>query len=140
VIRRALLASGVVCASLAACGGSDEPDVVTLVVYDSYPADSDDEPNPLQVALDEFTDDTGIEVELLVSGDAGTMISKAVLTAGNPEGDVLWGVDNSLLSRAVDGDVFEPYVADGVDGLDPALTELVPDGIATPVDFGDVCA
>ena len=32
----------------------------------------------------------------------GTMLSKAVLTAGNPEGDVMWGVDNTLLSRAVE--------------------------------------
>ena len=37
-----------------------------------------------------------------VAGDAGTMVSKAVLTAGNPEGDVMYGVDNTFLSRAVD--------------------------------------
>ena len=47
-------------------------DVVTLVVYDSYPDDDrPTQPNPLQVALDEFTADTGIEVELLKSQDAG---------------------------------------------------------------------
>ena len=103
-----------------ACGDDDDSsDVVTMVVYDSYPDDSADAPNPLQVALDEFTADTGIEVELLKSQDAGTMLSKAILTAGNPEGDVMWGVDNTLLSAALDGDVFE--------------------GGPTKVDFGDVC-
>ena len=128
----ALLAAG--------CGGSDgDADSITLVVYDSYPADDPDEPNPLQLALDEFTADTGVEVELLVSGDAGTMLSKAALTAGNPEGDVMWGVDNTLLSRAVDAEVFAPYLAHGVDALPDQLTELVPDGEATPVDYGDVC-
>ena len=35
----------------------------------------------------------------VVAGDTGTMVSKAVLTAGNPEGDVMFGVDNTFLSR-----------------------------------------
>jgi thiamine transport system substrate-binding protein len=128
-------------ALLPACGddtgGASGP--VTLVVYDSWPAGDPDEPNGVQAALADFTADTGIEVEILVSGDAGTMLSKAALTAGNPEGDVMWGVDNTLLSRAVDADVFEPYEAEGAAALAPELTALVPGDEATPVDFGDVC-
>ena len=119
--------------------GDGAPRPVTLVVYDSWPSDDADEPNPLQLAFGDFTAETGIEVELLVSGDAGTMLSKAALTAGNPEGDVMWGVDNTLLSRALDADVFEPYSAAGIDDLPEAFTALVPAGEATPVDFGDVC-
>ena len=122
-----------------ACGDDDSGDVVTMVVYDSYPDDSADKPNPLQIALDEFTADTGIDVQLLKSQDAGTMLSKAVLTAGNPEGDVMWGVDNTLLSRAVESQVFDPYKSPTVAALDPRFTSLVPDGEATPVDYGDVC-
>jgi thiamine transport system substrate-binding protein len=110
-----------------------------MVVYDSYPDDDAGEPNPLQLALDEFTDETGIEVELLKSQDAGTMVSKAALTAGNPEGDVMWGVDNTLLSRAVEADVFDPYRSPAAEDLPSQFTELVPNGEATPVDYGDVC-
>ena len=62
-----------------------------------------------------------------------------MLSAGNPEGDVVFGIDNTFLSRAVAGGVFEPYEAAGLDRLDPALTAFVPDHEATPVDFGDVC-
>jgi thiamine transport system substrate-binding protein len=140
-VPRVLAAAVAPALLLASCGGSDgdAADRVTLVVYDSYPADDADEPNPLQLALDEFTVDTGIEVELLVSGDAGTMLSKAALTAGNPEGDVMWGVDNTLLSRAIEAEVFEPYLAEGVEALGDQLTALVPNGEATPVDYGDVC-
>ena len=76
---------------------------------------------------------------MLVAGDTGTMVSKAVLTAGNPEGDVMFGVDNTFLSRVVDADVFEPYEAAGLDAVPAELRALVPDGEATPVDFGDVC-
>ncbi len=128
---------------VAACGGDDgagaRAESVTLVAYDSFPVDDPDDPNPIQLALDEFTAETGIEVELLVAGDTGTMLSKAVLTAGNPEGDVMWGVDNTFLSRAIEGDVFEPYRATGLDTIPDEFTDLVPGAEATPVDFGDVC-
>ena len=108
---------------------------VTLVAYESFPT----EQTPLNDALDEFTASTGIEVDIVIAGDTGTMLAKAELAAGNPEGDVMWGIDNSFLSRAVDAGVFTPYTADGLDMISADLTALVPDGIVTPVDFGDVC-
>ena len=117
-----------------ACG-DDDPSAITLVTYDSFPASD----TSLNEALDAFTEDTGIDVELLVAGDTGTMVSKAVLTAGNPEGDVMFGVDNTFLSRVVEEDVFEPYDAEGLDSVPDEVRALVPDGEATPVDFGDVC-
>ena len=115
-MRRAhLLVSLASALALGACGSSDSVDSITLVVYDSFPTEG----TPLNDALAEFTTDTGIDVRIVTGGDAGTMVTKAVLTAGNPEGDVLWGVDNTLLSAATDGDVFE--------------------GEPIPVDYGDVC-
>lgn len=108
---------------------------LTLVTYESFPTDG----TPINDRLDDFTAETGIDVEILVAGDTGTMLSKAELTAGNPEGDVMWGIDNTFLSRAISGDVFEPYVASGIDGIPDEFTRLVPNGEATPVDFGDVC-
>ena len=120
-------------------GPATSDETITLVTYDSFP-ESD---TSLNDALASFTEQTGIGVEILVAGDAGTMLSKASLTAGNPEGDVMWGIDNTLLSRAVTDEVFEPYVAGGIaDGsvtIDGDFTTLVPNGEATPVDYGDVC-
>ena len=119
--------------------GDTNGETVTLVTYDSFP-ESD---TSLNDALGAFTAESGIEVDILRAGDAGTMLAKASLTAGNPEGDVMWGVDNSLLSRAIDDGVFDPYLAAGIeDGsipIDDEFTALVPDGEATPVDYGDVC-
>ena len=109
------------------------PVTLTLVTYDSFPAEG----TSINDALAAFTAETGIGVDLLIAGDTGTMVSKAVLTAGNPEGDVMWGVDNTLLSRALPA--FEPYRSSQLDAIDPALTALVADGELTPVDFGDVC-
>lgn len=123
----------------AAASGADEPDAVTLVTYDSFQTSD----TTLIESLDRFTAETGIEVEILVAGDTGTMVSKAILTAGNPEGDVLFGVDNTYVSRAVEGGVFEPYEAAGLDAIPAELLDAAPTGpdgpFVTPVDYGDVC-
>jgi len=66
-------------------------------------------------------------------------VNKAVLTAGNPEGDVLFGVDNTLLSRAVDAGTFAPYRPAALGQVDPSLRSLVPSDAVVPVDYGDVC-
>jgi thiamine transport system substrate-binding protein len=108
---------------------------VTLVTYDSFP----DADTPLNDALDQFTDETGIDVELLLAGDTGTMLAKAALTSGNPEGDVMWGIDNTFLSRALNDGIFEAYVAIGAGSLPEEFMALAPNSEATPVDFGDVC-
>ncbi len=118
--------------------GGDRADgeSVTLVAYESFPTDPE---NPVVEALAAFTAETGVEVEILIAGDTGTMLSKATLTAGNPEGDVMWGIDNTFLSRSIDGCVFEPYAAVALTDLPSEFTQLVPGREATPVDFGDVC-
>jgi len=112
-----LLPLAVVIALVPACDDDDDKKVsdITLVAYDSFPTEG----TGLNDALAEFTETTGIGVKIVIGGDAGTMVTKAVLTSGNPEGDVMWGVDNTLLSAATDGDVF--------------------DGDPTEVDRGNVC-
>jgi thiamine transport system substrate-binding protein len=137
-------------AVLAACGGdSDETTdtsvstdstgsasvadtTVTLLAYDSF--------TPSEGIFDSFTAETGIRVEVVTGGDAGELVAKAALTAGDPEGDVLWGVDNTLMSRAVEADVFEQYTSPNLASMSKELQDLVStDGMLTPVDTGDVC-
>lgn len=137
-ITTQLIALGVAGASiLSACGGDDEEGAATirLLTYSSFPTDG----TTLNDALAEFTEDTGIDVEIVVAGDAGTMVTKAVLTSGNPEGDVMWGIDNTNLSRALDANVFEPYELEQTRAIAADLSAMVPGNEVTPVDFGDVC-
>jgi len=131
-------AIAVTAALVAACGsdsasGTSSP--ITLVAYDSFPT----EKTTLNDALDEFSKSTGIPVKIVIAGDAGTMVTKAKLTSGNPEGDVMWGVDNTLLSEALDGKVFSKYEPNGANAIDTRLSALVPNHELTPVDYGDVC-
>ncbi len=127
-----LATAGLLAATTIGCSGN--ADELTLVTYSSFPAADTD----LNDALAAFTEETGITVNILNAGDTGTMVTKAVLASGNPEGDVMWGVDNTLLSRATAADVFEPFVAEAASTFDDQLVALG-DGIVTPVDFGDVC-
>ena len=135
-MKRPLAIFAVATLGLLAVGcGSDKPAGITLVAYDSFPP----EKTSLNTAIDNFTKSTGIAVKIVIAGDAGTMVTKAKLTAGNPEGDVMWGVDNTLLSAVLDGKVFDPYEPGGWSAIAPNLTALVPGHELTPVDFGDVC-
>ncbi|MEO6126233.1 MAG: thiamine ABC transporter substrate-binding protein [Ilumatobacteraceae bacterium] len=119
------------CGSDSASTVAAKPKSLTLVAYDSFSVDP--------TTFDSFTADTGIAVNIVTAGDAGTMLSKAELSAGNPEGDVMWGVDNTLLARATGSDVFEPYTSPDLASLSAASTALVPGHELTPVDEGDVC-
>lgn len=117
--------------ALAGCGeGGETPTDVVLVTHDSFAVSED--------VKEAFERETGLKLRILQTGDAGETVTKALLTAGNPQGDVLFGVDNTLLSRALDGDVFEPYESPGLADVDARLV-LDPDHRVTPIDHGEVC-
>ena len=86
------------------------PNEVTLLAYDAF--------TPQEGIFDAFTAATGAKVKVVTGGDSGVLVSKAILTAGTPEGDVLWGLDNTLLSRAQKAELLTSY---------------------EPVDTGDIC-
>jgi thiamine transport system substrate-binding protein len=87
----------------------------------------------------DFEKDTGFDLEIVTGGDAGTMVAGAILAAGAPTADVLFGVDNTLLSRALDADIFEPYQAVDAGAVPAELLTGTADGAVTPIDYGDVC-
>src|SRR4051794_32564647 len=60
------------------------PTTVTLLTHDAFAVSKQ--------VLSAFTARTGITVKVVTVGDAGQLVNKAVLTAGNPEADVLFGV------------------------------------------------
>lgn len=113
----------------ASCGGSSAA-TVTLLTHDSF-AVSDD-------VLAAFTAETGITVRILRSGDAGAVVNQAILTKDNPLADVIFGVDNALLGRALDAGILDRYDPKGLSQVPTELTAGT-DGRATPIDFGDVC-
>jgi thiamine transport system substrate-binding protein len=120
-----------VTAGAAGCGGGDEkPTQVVLVTHDSFAISPE--------VKKAFEKESGLKLRILKAGDAGEVATRALLTAGDPEGDVLFGIDGNLLQRTLDGDVFESYESPELARLDPAL-RLDPENRATPIDHGEVC-
>jgi thiamine transport system substrate-binding protein len=77
-------------------------------------------------------------VKVLKSGDAGDAVSKAILVRNRPVADAFFGVDNTLLTRALDANLFVPYTAKGLPSV-PSRFRLDPTNRVTPIDSGDVC-
>ncbi|MFC7308755.1 thiamine ABC transporter substrate binding subunit [Streptomyces monticola] len=123
---------------LAACGSGSgssssggDSKTVTLVTHESF--------NVSPKVLKDFEKQSGYKVDVLKSGDAGEIVNKAVLSKGNPQGDVLFGVDNTLLSRALDNNLFTAYEAKGLDRVPEDVQLDAGKHRVTPVDTGDIC-
>ncbi len=122
--------------AVAACAGPGPsqtpapPSELVLMSHDSF-AVSD-------AVLERFQAEQGVTVRVLRAGDAGSMVNQAILTRDNPLADVLFGVDNTFLSRALDADIFAPYQSAELGAVPDAL-ELDAEHRVTPIDYGDVC-
>ncbi len=120
---------------LGACTGAEPEEGNTAVSLRLMTHDSFD---ISQATLDAFTAETGHTVEIVRIGDAGELVNTAVLAKDAPLADVLFGVDNTFLSRALENDIFVPYASPQLANIIPEL-QIDPENRALPVDFGDVC-
>ncbi|MEU6096145.1 thiamine ABC transporter substrate-binding protein [Streptomyces sp. NPDC047079] len=134
----AAVAVGLGLVTLSACGSSGSTDgsggdskTVTLVSHNSWAASKS--------VIAAFEKESGYRVRVLTDGDAGQAVNKAILTKDNPQGDVFFGVDNTLLSRALDNGLFQPYAAKGLDRVGAQYQLDKDKHRVTPVDYGDIC-
>lgn len=111
-------------------GEPPEPVTVTLLTHDSFDAS--------RSIVRGFERESGIDLRIVPAGDAGQLVNRAILTAGNPEGDVLFGVDDNLFPEAIEAGVFERYESPSLERVDDVY-ELDPTHAVTPIDHGDVC-
>jgi thiamine transport system substrate-binding protein len=91
--------------------------------------------------LKEFTARTGYTVEIEPNGDVGQLTNKLVLTKGSPIADLVYGIDNTFASRAVDEGVLADYSPADLpaSASSYALQDTAEARQLTPVDYGDVC-
>ncbi|MGH8948257.1 MAG: thiamine ABC transporter substrate-binding protein, partial [Acidimicrobiia bacterium] len=130
-LRKTLIFALVV--AVAACGAeeAEPPETLRLMAHDSFAGSVTEE------TFADFTETTGIEVEIIAAGDAGSMVNQAALSKDNPLADVLFGVDDTFLSRALDEEIFVEHRSDLLDEVED---EFVSDSdLVTPIDYGDVC-
>jgi thiamine transport system substrate-binding protein len=122
-LRAAVIAVLVLAATTASA------ETITVLTHDAFAIS--------QEVVQAFTDSSGIEVHFLQGGDAGEVVNRAILTRDRPLADVLYGVDNTLLTRARDAGIFEPYVSPALDAV-PQELRFSPGNLVTPIDVGYV--
>ena len=103
---------------------------LTVMTHDSFTISED--------VVTAFETANNIDVVFLQSGDAGTMLNKAILAKDAPLADVIFGVDNTFLSRALEADIFDAYQSPALSDV-PVEFMLDSSFRALPVDYGDVC-
>src|SRR5688500_15337760 len=99
-VRTGLVLLIVGCSFVGSSPSPAPPSKLVVISHDSFAIS--------ETVVDMFEAANGVTVEILEGGDAGEMVNKAILTRDVPLADVLYGVDNTFLSRALDADIFEP--------------------------------
>jgi len=126
---RKILLLVVFCFLLVACAPA-EPATLTVMTHDSFSISED--------VVTAFEQANNVDVVFLASGDTGTMLNKAILAKDAPLADMMFGVDNTFLSRALEEDIFDAYQSPALSDV-PAEFVLDSSFRALPVDYGDVC-
>jgi thiamine transport system substrate-binding protein len=128
--------------TLSACGGpaltavtpsvtpTVAPVTLTVMTHDSFAAS--------EAVITEFERQNNVRLSFLKSGDAGALVNRAILSKNTPLADVLYGVDNTFLSRALDAGILEAYNSPELAAISSEF-KLDSQNRALPVDFGDVC-
>jgi thiamine transport system substrate-binding protein len=106
------------------------PATLRVMTHDSFAVSED--------LIAEFERQNNVKINFLPAGDTGAVLNQAILTKNAPLADVLYGVDNTFLSRALAEGIFEPYESPLLAQI-PDEFKLDPQNRALPVDYGDVC-
>ncbi|MBM3139546.1 MAG: thiamine ABC transporter substrate-binding protein [Chloroflexi bacterium] len=135
----ATLALGIA-VTLAACGddGAGEPAAkqrppreLVLITHESFDAKEE--------VIKQFEQASNAKVTIVKAGDANALVNRAILSAGNPEGDVLFGIDNLTFVRAKDAGVFAEYRSGRRNAIPKDVRDQFGDSaLVTPIDFGFV--
>ena len=104
---------------------------LTIYAYDSFVS----EWGPAGRVIPTFEKLYGVTVDIISVGDAGQVLNRVILEKKKPKADIILGIDNNLLSKAIDADVLISYRSSNI--------ILVPDELifdttfhVTPFDHG----
>lgn len=107
------------------------PTELRVLVHSSFDAKKD--------LIRAFEEEHHAKVTILKAGDANKLVSRALLNIGNPEADVLYGVDNLTFPRVAGKGVFEDFVATRRAQIPADVRAQFDDSRAvTPIDYGYV--
>lgn len=110
-------------------GAAHAQGTLTVITHDSFDLD--------KKLVAQFETAQHVKVRFVKGGDAGELLNRLILTRRAPIADVVYGLDNSLLRRAQDADLLQPYVSPNLARV-PAPYRLDAAGHLNTVDYGFV--
>ena len=113
--------------SIPNCLAQDE---LVLMSHDSFSVSAE--------VVAAFESENDIKLRFMKAGDTGIMLNQAILSKNNPMADLIFGIDNTHLSRALNEDLFISYRSSLLEKI-PNNLKLDPKFRMLPVDYGDVC-
>ena len=104
---------------------------LTIYAYDSFVS----EWGPAGKVIPKFEKKYNVEVQVISVGDSGQVLNRAILEKKRPKADIILGIDNNMLSKALDAGILIPYVSPN---LKLIPEELIFDSThhVTPFDHG----
>lgn len=127
-MRRTLVAA-ILCMALVASSAFAAPKILRVLTHSSFAA--------TKGLIEAFQKANDVIIQFSAGGDAGETLNKAILSKGSPLADVLYGVDNTFMGRALEADIFEQYDSPALAEI-PADLQLDATHRLLPVDFGFV--
>ena len=118
------------CASPVTATQPAGPQTLTIMTHESFALS--------EAVVTAFEQANNAKLVFLKSGDAGAALNKAILAKASPLADLLYGVDNTFLSRALDAEILDAYASPELKNI-PESFKLDASNRALPVDYGDVC-
>ncbi len=104
---------------------------LTIYAYDSFVS----EWGPAGKVIPKFEKKYGVNVQVISVGDAGQVLNRAILEKNRPRADIILGIDNNLLSKALEADLLAPYASPNL-RLIPEELVFDPSNHVTPFDHG----
>ena len=86
-----------------------------------------------------FEADSGVDLEVRASGDAGSLASQLALNADHPLGDVAFGLDNTFAERPLQAGAFADLDVPLLNGVGDYGLPGDDGKKLAPIDNGDVC-
>jgi len=81
-----------------------DPDLV-IYAYDSFVS----EWGPGPIVIPKFEKLYNVKVSMISGGDAGQVLNRAILEKNRPRADIILGIDNNLLAKAIGAGILVPY-------------------------------
>ena len=110
-------------------GAAQAQTTLTVITHDSFDLD--------KKLVAQFEAANKVKVRFVKGGDAGELLSRLILTRRAPLADVVYGLDNSMLARAKETGLLQPYKSPAAARV-PAQFRLDEAGYLNTVDYGYV--